>query len=80
MFLTKSYYKIFLKVNPALNRPQNIRKVIQFYICLTSCLRAAQNRDNFAIYNYNYNKISNIVYIFSNILMVTVSTKFISQI
>ena len=31
------------------NRPQNIRKVRQFYICITNCFMTIQNRVNFVI-------------------------------
>ena len=32
------------------NRPQNIRKVRQFYICTTNCFMTIQNRVNFVIF------------------------------
>ena len=45
----KNFLYIF-KVKAVQNRPQNIRKVKQFYICITNCFMAIQNWVNFSLF------------------------------
>ena len=48
--LNQNFFQNIFKVKVVQNRPQNIRKVRQFYICITNCFMTIQNRVNFVIF------------------------------
>ena len=48
--LNQNLFQNIFKVKAVQNRPQNIRKVRQFYICKTNCFMTIQNRANFVIF------------------------------
>ena len=47
--LNQNLFQNILKVKAVQNRPQNIRKVRQFYICITNCFMTIQSGVNFVI-------------------------------
>ena len=47
--LNQNLFQNIFKVKVVQNRPQNIRKVRQFYICITNCFVTIQNMVNFVI-------------------------------
>ena len=47
--LNQNFFQNIFKVKVVQNRPQNIRKVRQFYICITNCFMTIQSRVNFVI-------------------------------
>ena len=48
--LNQHFFQNIFKVKVVQNRPQNIRKVRQFYICITNCFITIQNWVNFVIF------------------------------
>ena len=48
--LNQNFFQNIFEVKAVQNRPQNIRKMRQFYICITNCFMTIQNRVNFVIF------------------------------
>ena len=60
-FFNQNFFQNIFEVKAVQNRPQNIRKMRQFYICITNCFMTIQNRVNFAnfVSNFKQRKLLN---------------------
>ena len=47
--LNQKFFQNIFEVKAVQNRPQNIRKMRQFYICITNCFMTIQSGVNFVI-------------------------------